>query len=94
MTGFARTPTAPERCGACRGTGKVSGVCMPLVCLECDGVGWVPTDGQDLAEQLGHALTRALARLRIYGAAGTQFGPELDYQDNGRGGQRGNWTGD
>ena len=94
MTGFARAPKPPSRCEICKGSGVIQGVCMPLSCVECHGIGWVPMEGQNLVEQLGRALTKAVQRLRLHAAMEDTFGPENDYKDNGRNGQRGNWTGD
>lgn len=86
--------TAPKICAVCSGTGVTRGVCMALICIECDGIGWLPTPGQDLTQQLGWMLTKTNQRLRLYAARESTFGPEEDYRDKGSNGHRGNWTGD
>lgn len=57
--------TNPQICAACHGSGVTRGVCMELVCLECDGIGWQATSGQDLTQQLGKALTRSRQLTRL-----------------------------
>lgn len=89
-----RNVTPPVICTACMGTGTVQGVCMPLACLDCEGVGWLAIDGQDLSVQLGRALTKARQMNRLLQAQLPPTDERSLYQDNKRGGARGNYTGD
>src|SRR5690606_21702085 len=86
--------TPPIICKQCGGTGKTTGVCMELTCLECDGVGWLPTPGQDLTLQLGKALTSARRMVRLLQAQLPPTDERALYQSSKRDGVRGHFTGD
>lgn len=89
-----RNVTPPLMCMACKGAGVVPGVCMDLTCLECDGIGWLPTPGQDLTIQLGKALVQTKQINRLLEARLPPTDERSLYQNNKRGGARGNYTGD
>lgn len=94
MTGFARALPPPQRCDACKGGGVIQGVCMPLVCTECGGVGWLASPGQDLTTQLGRALTRAKQLNRLLEAQLPPTDEQGIYRSSKRDGVRGHYTGD
>lgn len=89
-----RNITLPTICTACSGSGVIQGACMPLVCLDCEGIGWQATAGQDLTVQLGRALTKARQMNRLLQAQVPPTDERSLYQNNKRGGARGNYTGD
>lgn len=90
--------TSPTLCAQCRGSGTKMGVFHELDCMTCEGVGWVPGEGQDLLRQLGRDLTRQSRRVNILqtyvDSLPKDRGPERDYQDSPRDGVRGHFTGD
>lgn len=86
--------TAPTVCERCKGAGKTAGVCMELVCLDCDGVGWLAAPGQDLTVQLGRALTAARRMVRLLQAQLPPTDERSLYQSSKRDGVRGHFTGD
>lgn len=68
---------------------------MELICLDCDGIGWLVTPGQDLVQQLGRALTRANQLTRLLEARVPECGGvQGQYRDESRDGMRGHYTGD
>ncbi|MEJ6656897.1 MAG: hypothetical protein QNL70_12935 [Pseudomonas sp.] len=68
---------------------------MELICLECDGIGWLAVPGQDLIQQLGWALTRSNQRARLLQAHLPECdGAQGQYRDESRDGMRGHYTGD
>lgn len=97
MTG-RRDKLEPEVCKACNGKGTTMGIFHQLDCISCDGIGWLPVAGQDLAQQLGRQLTRQIARANILQALvqsrGGAQGAERDYQPSRRDGVLGHYTGD
>ncbi|QJD58183.1 hypothetical protein HG264_04250 [Pseudomonas sp. gcc21] len=92
---FIQPLRMPCRCHECKGKGLTRGLFHELDCVTCAGVGWLPSAGQDITIELGRMLTHTLERARQLERAGQHAsGPERDYQDTGRGGHRGHWTGD
>lgn len=68
---------------------------MELVCLECDGIGWRATPGQDLTQQLGKALTKSRQLTRLLEARMPEsHGAQSHYQADPRDGVGGHYTGD
>ncbi|SDS20646.1 hypothetical protein SAMN05216421_1097 [Halopseudomonas xinjiangensis] len=87
--------TMPERCETCKGRGVVLGVFHELDCQPCEGIGWLPSAGRDLAVELGRMLTKLYAHNRLLQAQMPQpAGAERDYQASPRDGARGHYTGD
>lgn len=86
--------TPPIMCKQCNGTGKTAGVCMELICLDCEGIGWLGAPGQDLAVQLGRALTSARRLTRLLQAQLPPTDERSLYQPSKRDGARGHYTGD
>lgn len=92
---FKKTNPAPERCTGCGGKGVVARVFYDLDCSSCDGIGWLPVAGHDLAQQLGRALFKLNAHNRILRAQIPEKDiSEVMYPKTGRGGIRGEFTGD
>lgn len=93
--GFVKELPLPEPCLACDGRGVVKGVFYELDCSECDGIGWLPVAGTDLTPQLGRFLTRVMRENRLLRAnVPAKDMSQHVFPDTGRGGLRGNWTGD
>ena len=67
---------------------------MELICLDCDGVGWLATPGQDLTIQLGKALLTANRLNRLMAAQLPPTDERSLYQPSKRDGARGHYTGD
>lgn len=95
VPGFTKELALPEPCAACGGRGVVQGVFYELDCMECDAVGWLPVAGADLTTQLGRLLTRVMRENRLLRAnLPAKDMSQHVYPETGRGGLRGNWTGD
>lgn len=87
--------TNPQICTVCHGSGATQGACMELICLECSGIGWLPTPGQDLTQQLGKALIKSRQLTRLLEARLPEScGAQSHYQAAPRDGVGGHYTGD
>lgn len=92
-TDLNQTVPTLDQCKACQGRGVVVGVFHELDCLPCDGIGWLPLAGSDLAQVLGRTLTRMINLNKVLQAANGEPAQQY-YVESGRAGLRGNYVGD
>ncbi len=99
--GFKRPRLDLVQCQICKGRAVVSGVFYELVCVDCNGSGWVvegsrlvlPTE--ELVTQLSFKLQAAEREIRQLKSQSGTVGPERYYNEpNRRGAGGSNFTGD
>ncbi|VVP73083.1 hypothetical protein [Pseudomonas fluorescens] len=97
--GFRKAQIDLEHCSTCKGKAVVQGVFYELVCIDCNGSGWVASGSGEvlpldfLVTQLSLKLQHAQQLIASMQRPGT--GPQAQYEQNNRRGTGGtNYTGD
>jgi len=99
--GFRKAQIELEHCLTCKGKAVVQGVFHELVCIDCNGSGWVMAGSRmvlstdELVTQLSLRLRQALREIEVLKQGPSLSGPAAYYQQNNRRGVGGtNFTGD
>jgi len=99
--GFKRPRLDLVRCPDCKGRAIVKGVFYELVCVDCNGSGWVVEGSrlllplEELVTQLSFKLQAAEREIQVLKTGSEIAGPERHYNEPNRRGSGGsNFTGD
>ncbi|WP_223543959.1 hypothetical protein [Pseudomonas sp. BF-B-28] len=99
--GFRKAQIELEHCLTCRGKAVVQGVFHELVCIDCNGSGWVMAGSRlvlstdELVTQLSLKLQQAQREIVMLKQGSLKSGSSAYYQQNNRRGAGGsNYTGD
>jgi hypothetical protein len=99
--GFRKVQIELEHCLTCKGKAVVQGVFHELVCIDCNGSGWVMAGSRlmlstdELVTQLSLRLQQAQREIEVLKRGPSLSGPAAYYQQNNRRGVGGtNFTGD
>jgi hypothetical protein len=99
--GFRKAQIELEHCLTCKGKAVVQGVFHELVCIDCNGSGWVMAGSRlmlstdELVTQLSLRLQQAQREIEVLKRGPSLSGPAAYYQQNNRRGVGGtNFTGD
>jgi hypothetical protein len=101
VPGFRKAQIELEHCSTCKGKAVVQGVSYELVCIDCNGSGWVMAGSRmvlssdELVTQLSFKLQLAQREIEVLKRGPSITGPAAYYQLNNRRGAGGsNFTGD
>lgn len=99
--GFKRPRLDLVQCSVCKGRAVVKGVFYELVCIDCNGSGWVIEGArlvlplEELVTQLSFKLQQAQRQLEALKRPAKAVGPLQQYRESNRLGAGGtNYTGD
>ena len=99
--GFRNEQIELEQCLTCKGKAVVQGVFHELVCVDCNGSGWVMAGSRlmlstdELVTQLSLRLQQAQCEIEVLKRGPSFSGPDAYYpQNNSRGAGGSNYTGD
>lgn len=99
--GFKRPRFDLVQCQLCKGRAVIAGVFYELVCVDCDGSGWVVEGSrlvlppEELVTQLSFKLQAAEREIQRLKSRSEMAGPERHYNEpNRRGAGGSNFTGD
>ncbi|MCY1457332.1 hypothetical protein D9M71_746240 [compost metagenome] len=99
--GFKRQRIELEPCPTCKGKAVVQGISYELICIDCNGSGWVVfgsrvvLSSDELVTQLSFKLQQAQREIELLQQVSSISGPAEYYQMNNRRGAGGtNYTGD
>lgn len=99
--GFKRPRLDLVQCQFCKGRAVIAGVFYELVCVDCNGSGWVVEGSglvlpsEELVTQLSFKLQAAEREIQWLKSRSEMAGPERHYNEpNRRGAGGSNFTGD
>ena len=99
--GFRKAQIDLEHCSTCKGKAVVQGISYELVCIDCNGSGWVMAESRlmlstdELVTQLSLRLQQAQREIEVLKRGVSTSDPAAYYKQNNRRGAGGsNYTGD